>query len=226
METKKAVVLFSGGLDSTTTLYHAIRHGYEPHTITFDYSQRHSIELKRAAEIINKIKIKNHIVVKLDPAVVSSSALTSNIEVPKNRKTIEENIIPVTYVPARNLIFLSIAVGYAESHGINDIFIGVNAIDFSGYPDCRPDFIESFEKTARLGTKEGRESRGLTIHTPLISKTKVEIVAMAKELKAPIELTWSCYDPQVETSGVTAPCGVCDSCIIRNNALEKYDKSE
>jgi len=214
---KRGVLLFSGGLDSTTTLYHAIQNDYILDLITFSYSQKHLIEIEKAKLFSNLLNIKNHLVYNLDPSIFISSALTSNLQVPKNRKNIlEEKNIPVTYVPARNLIFLSIATAYAESHSIGNIFIGINNIDYSGYPDCRPNFINSCEKTINLAT--GKEN--IRIHSPLLNMTKIEIIQYALKLNLPFEHTWSCYDPLIKNN-ILKPCLECDSCLIRIDAFNK-----
>ncbi len=202
---KKAVVLLSGGLDSTTCLSVAIKEGYEAFPISFDYGQRHRRELHRAGLIARYYKIKNYNVIKIGN--VGGSALTdSKIDVPDYKGS---EFIPVTYVPARNIIFLSYAVGYAEVVGAEAIYIGVNAIDYSGYPDCRPEFIEAFRETVRVGTKSGVEGRPVNILTPLINLTKAEIIKLACDNRAPLHLTSSCY------KGGEKACGVCDSCTLR-----------
>ena len=202
---KKAVVLLSGGLDSTTCLSVAIKEGYEAFPISFDYGQRHRRELHRAGLIARYYKIKNYNVIKIGN--VGGSALTdSKIDVPDYKGS---EFIPVTYVPARNIIFLSYAVGYAEVVGAEAIYIGVNAIDYSGYPDCRPEFIEAFRETVRVGTKSGVEGRPVNILTPLINLTKAEIIKLACDNRAPLNLTSSCY------KGGEKACGVCDSCTLR-----------
>src|SRR5580704_4007041 len=214
METKpKAVVLLSGGLDSTTVLAIANASGYESYALSFAYGQRHSWELECARKIAAHSRVKDHRIAQMDLRVFGGSALTADIGVPKRRSLEEmaENI-PLTYVPARNTIFLSLALAWAEVLGSSDIFLGVNALDYSGYPDCRPEFIEAFEKLANLATKAGVEGRQhLRIHTPLIAMTKAQIVATGTELGVDYGLTSSCYDP-----GPTgAPCGQCDSCLLR-----------
>jgi 7-cyano-7-deazaguanine synthase len=202
---KKAVVLLSGGLDSTTCLSEAIKNGYEVYPLSFDYSQRHNRELKCASNIVNHYGIKTHRIIKMEN--VGGSALTDmGIEVPEYKG---DNDIPVTYVPARNIIFLSYAVGYAEVVGAEAIYIGVNSIDYSGYPDCRPEFISAFEETIRVGTKSGVEGNPIRIITPLLRLSKAEIILLAYNNKAPLQLTTSCY------KGGEKACGVCDSCILR-----------
>lgn len=202
---KKAVVLLSGGLDSSTCLSVAIKEGYEVYPISYDYGQRLRKELQCAKDIVSYYKIKNYRVFKLDN--VGGSALTDmSIDVPQY---VGNEEIPVTYVPARNIIFLSYAAGFAEVVGADAIFIGVNAIDYSGYPDCRPEFIKSFEEAIRLGTKRGSEGNDLKIVTPLIDLDKSQIIKLAHENNVPLHLTTSCYN------GREKACGVCDSCTLR-----------
>ncbi|HWP41970.1 MAG TPA: 7-cyano-7-deazaguanine synthase QueC [Blastocatellia bacterium] len=212
-EKKKAVVLLSGGLDSTTALALARSEGYAVYAISFSYGQRHSIELESAARTARALGVERHLIVEIDLRAIGGSALTSDIEVPKRRS--DEEIgsgIPITYVPARNTIFLSFALAWAETLGAEDIFIGVNALDYSGYPDCRPEYIEAFERMARLGTKAGVEGRlRLRIHTPLIAMSKAEIIRTGLRLGVDYSLTHSCYDPG---PGRLA-CGKCDSCLLR-----------
>jgi 7-cyano-7-deazaguanine synthase len=209
---KRAVVLLSGGIDSTTTLAIAIAKGYEAYALSFDYAQRHRIEVEAARRIANSLGAKEHRVAKIDLRIFGGSALTDDIDVPKSRSETEiAHGIPVTYVPARNTIFLAYALAWAEVVSAGDIFLGVNAIDYSGYPDCRPEFIEAFETLANLGTKTGVEGRRFQIHTPLIKLSKAEIICKAIELSVDLSLTHSCYDPSPE--GVA--CGECDSCLLR-----------
>ena len=210
---KKSVVLLSGGLDSTTTLAVAKKQGYDVYALSFDYGQRHDVELESARRVAEFFEVSQHLIMKLDLRAVGGSALTSDLDVPKGRHPDEmAHGIPVTYVPARNLTFLSLATGWAEKIGRSDIFIGVNALDYSGYPDCRPEFIESFEKTAHLATKAGVEGTfRLKIHTPLIALTKEEIIRTGLELGVDYSLTSSCYDPSTEGEA----CGQCDSCLLR-----------
>lgn len=209
----KAVCLLSGGLDSATCLAYARREGLECHALSFDYGQRHRVELEAARRIAGALGAADHRVAKIDMRVFGHSALTADIEVPKGRDESAMNReIPVTYVPARNTIFLSFALAWAEVLEANDIFIGVNALDYSGYPDCRPEFIEAFERMSNLATKAGVEGRTrMHIRTPLIQLSKADIVRLGKELNVPFELTHSCYDP--DASG--RPCGACDSCVLR-----------
>jgi 7-cyano-7-deazaguanine synthase len=209
---KRAVVLLSGGLDSTTTLAIAIAEGYEACALSFDYGQRHQIEVEAARRIANSLGAKMHRVAKIDLRIFGGSALTDNVDVPKQRSETEiGHGIPVTYVPARNTIFLAYALAWAEVISATDIFLGINAIDYSGYPDCRPEFIEAFESLANLGTKAGAEGRRFQIHTPLIKFSKSEIIRKAVELDVDPSLTHSCYDPSPE--GLA--CGECDSCLLR-----------
>ncbi|MFZ0915264.1 MAG: 7-cyano-7-deazaguanine synthase QueC [Candidatus Udaeobacter sp.] len=209
---KRAVVLLSGGIDSTTTLAIAITEGYEAYALSFDYGQRHQIETQAARRVTNSLSAKEHRLAKIDLGVFGGSALTDDIAVPKQRSGKEIAYgIPITYVPARNTIFLAYALAWAEVVGTSDIFIGVNAIDYSGYPDCRPEFIETFETLANLGTKAGVEGRRFQIHTPLIKFSKAEIIRKAIELGVDLSLTHSCYDPTSE--GLA--CGECDSCLLR-----------
>lgn len=209
---KKAVVLVSGGLDSATVMAIARKDGYEIHGISFDYGQRHRFELESAAKVCEANNAASHVEFPLDTAIFRGSALTNDIDVPHNRSDADMGDgIPVTYVPARNTIFLSVALGLAESIGANDIFIGVNAVDYSGYPDCRPEFVEAFEAMANLATKAGVEGQRITIHTPLVSLTKAQIIQRGLELGVDYRLTHSCYDP----SPTGTSCGDCDSCLLR-----------
>lgn len=209
---KKAVVLLSGGLDSTTALAVARSEGFDVYAMSFRYGQRHSLELESARRVAESMNVR-HLVVEFDLRAIGGSALTDRIEVPKDRSAAERGAgIPVTYVPARNTIFLSFALAWAEVLGAEDIFIGVNALDYSGYPDCRPDYIEAFEGMANLATKAGVEGRlRLKIHTPLIAMTKAEIIQTGLVLGIDYSLTHSCYDPTAE--GLA--CGKCDSCLLR-----------
>jgi len=207
---KKAVVLYSGGLDSTTCMAIAKHDGFEAYALSFSYGQRHSVELEKAKQYAPQIGAIDHRVVNVDLRQFGGSALTDDIEVPKNQ--LAEGIIPVTYVPARNTIFLSFALGWAEVLGAKDIYIGVNALDYSGYPDCRPEFISAFENMANLATKAGVEGDvPYTIHTPLIQLSKAEIILTGLDLGVDYRLTHSCYDPT--PAGVA--CGECDSCLLR-----------
>ena len=209
---KRAVVLLSGGIDSTTTLAIALADGYEAYALSFNYSQRHKIETRAAGRVAHSLGAKEHRIAKIDLRVFGGSALTDKIAVPKQRSQSEiGHGIPVTYVPARNTIFLAYALAWAEVIPANDIFLGVNAIDYSGYPDCRLKFIEAFENVAHLGTKAGVEGRRFQIHTPLIKFSKADIIRKAVELGIDLSLTHSCYDPTSE--GLA--CGECDSCLLR-----------
>ena len=205
---KKAVILVSGGLDSTTVLSMALSQGYKCHTLSFDYGQRHRSELEAAQRVSEAAAVKDHKVVKLDLGAIGGSALTDRaIDVPEY----ETSGIPVTYVPARNTVFLSIALGWAEVLGASDIFLGVNAVDYSGYPDCRPEYISAFESMANLATKAAVEGQQLSIHAPLISMTKAEIVSAGLALGVDYSQTVSCYQASLE--GLA--CGKCDSCRLR-----------
>lgn len=210
--TRKAIVLLSGGLDSTTVLAHAKSIGFDPYALSFRYGQRHAVELAAAKRVAEAQGVGDHVVCDIDLRVFGGSALTSDVEVPKHSSVdqVEENI-PVTYVPARNTVFLSFALAYAEVVGATDIFIGVNALDYSGYPDCRPEYIRAFEAMANLATRAGVEGGAITIHTPLMDKTKGEIVQMGLALGVDYSLTSSCYDP--DDAGRS--CGHCDSCLLR-----------
>jgi len=209
---KRAVVLLSGGIDSTTTLAIALTEGYEAYALSFDYGQRHQIETEAARHVAESLGAKEHRIAKIDLRVFGGSALTDGIAVPKQRSETEiGHGIPITYVPARNTIFLAYALAWAEVIPASDIFLGVNAIDYSGYPDCRPEFIEAFETLAILGTKAGVEGKRFQIHTPLIKFSKAEIIRKAVELGVNLSLTHSCYDPTPEDLA----CGECDSCLLR-----------
>jgi 7-cyano-7-deazaguanine synthase len=206
---KKAVILYSGGLDSTTCLAIAREQGFDPYAISFSYGQRHQQELEVAKKNARPMGALDHLLVEFDLRKMGGSALTSDLAVPKDG--VEADEIPVTYVPARNTIFLSFALGWAEVLGSFDIFIGVNALDYSGYPDCRPEFIAAYEAMANLATKAGVEGRRMKIHTPLISLTKAEIIRKGLSLGVDYGLTHSCYDPAPDG----AACGLCDSCRLR-----------
>ena len=218
-ETKKAVVLLSGGLDSATVLAIARSQGYECYALSFRYGQRHVWELEAAKQVAASVGAKEHRVATIDLRVFGGSALTDDIAVPKGRDTdAMSHGIPITYVPARNTIFLSFALAWAEVLGSSDIFIGVNALDYSGYPDCRPEFIQAFESMANLATKAGVEGRQqLKIHTPLIALSKAQIIAKGTELGVDYKLTSSCYDP----SPTGVPCGQCDSCLLRQKGFRE-----
>ncbi|HYT95339.1 MAG TPA: 7-cyano-7-deazaguanine synthase QueC [Gemmataceae bacterium] len=214
METKrKAVVLLSGGLDSTTTLAMAKAQGYDVHALTFRYGQRHAVEIECARRIAAHFGVSQHVIAEIDLRVFGGSALTANLEVPKGRSADEMSCgIPITYVPARNTIFLSFALAWAEVLGSSDIFIGVNVLDSSGYPDCRPEYIEAYQRMADLATKAGVEGRQrLTIHTPLIRLTKAEIIRKGLDLGVDYAMTSTCYDPSPQGEA----CGSCDACLLR-----------
>lgn len=210
---KKAVVLLSGGLDSTTTLAIAKTEGFEPYAMTFRYGQRHEAEIEAARRIATRFGVIEHVVVDFDLRVFGGSALTSDIDVPKGRSLTEMGHgIPITYVPARNTIFLSFALHWAELLASQDIFIGVNALDYSGYPDCRPEYIKAYQTMANLATREGVEGRqNLRIHTPLIALTKAEIIRRGLELGVDYAVTSTCYDPDARGQA----CGACDACLLR-----------
>ena len=216
---KKAVVLLSGGLDSATVLAIVLKEGYIPITLCFDYGQRHRVELGKAQAISLKMGALEHKEVKIDLRQFGGSALTDDIAVPKGRsEKAMTSDIPVTYVPARNTIFLSFCLAVAEVAGVEDIFIGVNAVDYSGYPDCRPEYIKAFERMANLATKAGVEGTSkFKIHTPLIEMTKAEIIKKGLELGVDYSLTHSCYNPDANGT----PCGQCDSCLLRKKGFEE-----
>jgi 7-cyano-7-deazaguanine synthase len=215
MKKKKAVLLLSGGLDSTTLLALATSEGYAIHALSFDYGQRHSFELSAAKKIAQRYNVAQHLVVRIDMRAFGGSALTADIPVPKNRDIDDSNgEIPVTYVPARNTIFLSYALALAEVVGAREILIGVNALDYSGYPDCRPEFIDAFERMANLATRVGVESRGapaIEIRTPLIDLSKRQIIELGLKLGVDYSMTTSCYDP----TATGEACGTCDACQLR-----------
>ena len=213
MHPQKAVVLLSGGLDSATTLAIARQMGFELHAMSFRYGQRHEVEVEAARRVASSFQVTRHIVVDIDLRIFGGSALTDTIDVPKNRSPAEMGHgIPVTYVPARNTIFLSYALAWAEVLGAADIFIGVNALDYSGYPDCRPEYIAAFQDMAMLATRAGVEgSHALTIHAPLIQMSKADIIRRGRELGVDYSLTCSCYDPSLRGEA----CGQCDACLLR-----------
>ena len=208
---KRAVVLVSGGLDSATALAITIREGFGPYALSFDYGQRHNIEVAAAKRVAASLGAREHRIAVIDLRVFGGSALTADITVPKNRGENEGSEIPITYVPARNTIFLSYALAWCEVLGAADIFIGANAIDYSGYPDCRPAFIAAFEQMANVATKAGVEGTRFRIHAPLISMSKADIIRKGAELGVDFSLTHSCYDPTAD--GLA--CGRCDSCRLR-----------
>ncbi|UCE06510.1 MAG: 7-cyano-7-deazaguanine synthase QueC [bacterium] len=215
---KKAVVLLSGGIDSTTTLAVAKDQGFKVYAISFRYGQRHQIELEAAKRIATYFQVKEHLILDVDLGAIGNSALTASLEVPKDRQV--EKIpqeIPITYVPGRNIIFLSLSLAWSEVLGAYDIFIGANAIDFSGYPDCRPEFLAAYEKMANLGTKAGVEGKRLTIHTPLLNLKKAQIIKKGIALGVDYSMTLSCYDPSSEGKA----CGQCDSCLLRKKGFHE-----
>lgn len=218
----KAVVLVSGGLDSATTLAVARSRGFDAHCLTFDYGQRHRFELQAASAVAKSLGAVEHLTLTLDLRAFGASALTADIPVPKDRSESTMNSdIPVTYVPARNLIFLAMAAGFAESRGATHLFAGVNAVDYSGYPDCRPEFMRSFETTMNLGTKAGvlaleQGKKALSIEAPLIKLSKAEIIGLGKSLGVDFSLTHSCYDPDAQGMA----CRTCDSCFLRRAGFE------
>jgi 7-cyano-7-deazaguanine synthase len=215
---KRAVILLSGGLDSATTLASAKDEGYEVFALSFRYGQRHEIEIAAAQQVAKSLGVSEHCVLEIDLRAFGGSALTDTIDVPKNRDEDEmARGIPVTYVPARNTIFLSYALAWAEVIGAHDIFIGVNALDYSGYPDCRPEFIAQFEKLAQLATKAGVEGTRYQIRAPLIAMTKAEIIRRGTNLGVQFSLTTSCYDPAVDGTA----CGQCDSCQLRRKGFRE-----
>jgi 7-cyano-7-deazaguanine synthase len=213
----KAVVLLSGGMDSATTLAIARQEGFAPYALTFAYGQRHALEVEAARRLARCLGAREHLILSLDLRALGGSALTAELPVPKDRPLEEIGQgIPITYVPARNTIFLAFALGWAEVLGAWDIFLGVNSLDYSGYPDCRPEYIAAFEQLARLATRAGVEGRGtFRIHTPLISCTKAEIVRRGLELGVDFALTRSCYDPSPDGR----PCGRCDACLLRRKGF-------
>jgi 7-cyano-7-deazaguanine synthase len=218
MPAPKAVVLLSGGMDSATAAAVALDQGFEVHALSFRYGQRHATELEAARRVADRLGVRRHVVLDIDLRAFGGSALTDDVDVPKD--TPLERIgstIPATYVPARNTIFLAFALGWAETLGASDIFLGANALDYSGYPDCRPEYIEAFERMANLATRAGIEGHRLCIHTPLISLSKAEIVKLGTRLGVEYALTWSCYDP---TPDGTA-CGRCDACILRRKGFRE-----
>ena len=216
---KKAIVLLSGGLDSTTIMAMARHEKYDIYALTFDYGQRHKIELEAAQKVAKFFKAKKHLILHIELNTIGGSALTENIPVPQGRKTkeIRSSGVPITYVPARNTIFLAYALAWAEVLEATDIFIGVNAIDFSNYPDCRPEFVKSFQRTANLGTKAGMEGKKITIHAPLMYMTKGEIIQKGISLGVDYSMTHSCYNPGKDGS----PCSKCDSCLLRKKGFEE-----
>ncbi len=219
---KKAVILLSGGLDSTTCLAIAKKENFDLFALTINYGQRHKYELKSSKEIASLYCVSKHSIIDINLAKFGGSALTDDIEVPKNRTETEISNIPITYVPARNTVFLSIALAWAESLKAYNIFIGVNSVDYSGYPDCRPKFIKSFEETANLATKVGVEGKKIVIHTPLIDLTKKEIIELGLSLGVNYGLTSTCYDPNKSGN----PCGSCDACLLRLKGFQSASEKD
>lgn len=218
----KAVVLLSGGIDSSTTLAFAKAEGYEVYALSFDYNQRHRIELEAAKKVATAIGVNRHLIIRFDMRQIGGSALTSEIEIPK-KCVIPEHAqdIPVTYVPARNTVFLSFALAWAEVLEAPHIFIGANAVDYSGYPDCRPEYLHAFEEMANLATKASVEGRlHFKINAPLLKLPKAEIIRLGLKLGLDYSLTWSCYDPQFR-DGRAVPCGLCDSCLFRQKGFKE-----
>lgn len=215
---KKAVVLLSGGIDSTTTLAFAKSQAFEVYAISFRYGQKHQVELNAAKRIAAYFEVKEHLILDVDLRAIGGSALTADFDVPKNRdlNKIPQGV-PITYVPGRNIIFLSLALAWAEVLGAYDIFIGANAIDFSGYPDCRPEFLSAFETMANLGTKAGVEGKNISIHAPLIKLTKAQIIEQGMALGVDYAMTLSCYDPSIDGKA----CGGCDSCLLRKKGFQE-----
>ena len=214
VKTAKAVVLLSGGLDSTTVLAMARERGFACHALSFRYGQRHAVELEAAARVAKVLGAVEHRTANVDLGWIGGSALTAAIDVPKDRDLVKETDIPVTYVPARNALFLCYALAWAETLGASDLFAGMNALDYSGYPDCRPEFVAAFERMARLGTRAGVAGSPLTIHTPLMAMNKAEIVREGMRLGVDYSMTHSCYDPSDGRA-----CGRCDSCQLRRKGF-------
>lgn len=213
----RAVVLLSGGLDSTVTAAVARQEGFTLYLLTIAYRQRHAIEIEQARQVAAALRVKNHVVVEVDLRTLGGSALTGDLAVPKDRHEQERaQGIPVTYVPARNLIFLSLAAAHAEVVGASAVYFGANVLDYSGYPDCRPEFIRAFEQTVAVGTKSGVEGARLEVRAPLLMLSKPEIIQLGLKLHAPLHLTHSCYDPVGSLA-----CGRCDSCVIRRQGFAK-----
>lgn len=220
----KAVVLLSGGLDSATAMAIAKAQGFSVYALSFNYGQRHMRELEAARRVAEALGAERHVTIEVNMQAIGGSALTAPIDVPKARSLDEmSREIPVTYVPARNTIFLSFALAWAEVLEVEDIFIGVNQLDYSGYPDCRPEYIEAFTVMANLATKAGVEGRSrITIHTPLIRMTKADIIRKGLELGVPYAWTWSCYDP----TPAGRPCGQCDSCLLREKGFRELGQPD
>jgi 7-cyano-7-deazaguanine synthase len=213
----RAVVLASGGLDSTVAAAVARRDGYDLYLLTIAYRQRHAVEIERAGQVAAALGAQQHLVVDVDLRAIGGSALTGDLPVPKNRPELDRGQgIPITYVPGRNLIFLSLAAAHAEALGTTVIYFGANVLDYSGYPDCRPEFIRAFEAAVQAGTKAGAEGKRMEVRTPLLALTKAEIIQLGMTLNVPFHLTHSCYDPVG-----TIACGQCDSCLIRKEGFAK-----
>ena len=218
----RAVVLLSGGLDSATTLAICAREGFEAHTLSFEYGQRHHIEVLAAKRVAESLGVRDHRIAQIDLRVFGGSALTDEIPVPKDRDQKDASSIPITYVPARNTIFLSYALAWCEVLGAADIFIGANAVDYSGYPDCRPEFISAFEALAGVATKAGVEGTSFRIHAPLLAMSKAQIVEAGARLGVDFALTHSCYDPTPDSLA----CGRCDSCRIRLEGFRQAGRKD
>ena len=219
---KAAIVLLSGGLDSATVGAMAREQGFALHALSFDYGQRHVYELAAARRIADALEVREHVLQTIDLRAFGGSALTDDIDVPKDRPDIGSSEIPVTYVPARNTIFLSFALAFAETRSADDIFIGVNALDYSGYPDCRPEYLAKFQELARLATRAGVEGRAIAIHAPLIEMNKAEIIRTGIRLGVDYSQTTSCYDP--DSRGLA--CGRCDSCVLRMKGFADADVAD
>jgi 7-cyano-7-deazaguanine synthase len=222
---KPAVVLLSGGLDSATALAIARAERYEPYALSFRYGQRHAVELAAAKRIAQAAGVARHVIAEIDLRVFGGSALTADLDVPHHASVddLDPDTIPITYIPARNTVFLSYALAWAETLGASDVFIGANALDYSGYPDCRPEYITAYERMANLATKAGVEGRQrLKIHAPLIDLTKSEIIARGLELGVDYALTHSCYDPSLEGRA----CGTCDSCLLRGRGFAELGMTD
>jgi 7-cyano-7-deazaguanine synthase len=218
MTLPKAVVLLSGGVDSTTAAAIAQRDGFDVHALSVRYGQRHAVELDAAVRVAERLGIKHHVVIDLDLRAFGGSALTADLPVPKDTPMTDIGArIPSTYVPARNTIFLSLALAWAETLGARDIFLGANALDYSGYPDCRPEYLEAYARMADLATRTGVEGARLTIHTPLLALTKAEIIARGLELGLDYGITSTCYDPSADGAG----CGRCEACLLRLKGFEE-----
>lgn len=221
MPLQQAIVLLSGGLDSVTCAALAREAGYDVLALTIDYNQRHRVEIEAARRAAAAFGAVRHVVLQLDLAAFGGSALTADIDVPKGDGPVDAGVIPPTYVPARNTVFLSVALAWAEAAGARDIFIGVNALDFSGYPDCRPEFIAAFQRLADVATKAGAEGGHFKIHTPLIDLDKAGVAREAVRLGVDIAATWSCYDPAPQNHGGAKHCGRCDACRLRAKGFDE-----